>query len=125
MCDTNPKTLKGNMGNIINQDFGIEVLTKSVIKLGKRTCLMEFNNSGEKRKVVENRKTLKHVEDGRIYINNDLTEAERKIQKCVKTRVEEERKERSIVNIGLQRLTINGIEWKWSKQKEDLEPFIC
>lgn len=52
---------------------------------------MKLNHSDEIRKIMKDKGKLKHVEEGRIYINNDLSETERQIQK--------ERKEESTVKI--------------------------
>jgi hypothetical protein len=68
-----------------------------------------------------------------MYIDDDLTENERNIQKRLREHAKEERQKGKIVKVKYQKLIIDNVTWKWdryasklimdmTKNKEDKSP---
>lgn len=75
----------------------------------------------DKEKTMKNKSQLKNIKNARIYINNDLTKEEREKQKKIRQRAQQEKANGKTVKMGYNKLIIDGVEWKWNREKEDLE----
>lgn len=70
---------------------------------------------------MKNKSKLRNLKDIKVYIENDLTEEERKIQKLIRERAAQERKNGNKVFLGYNKITINGIRWTWDQRKMQLQ----
>lgn len=79
--------------------------------------LLKFKNSEDKNHIMKNRSKLKGSE---IYIENDMTKEERRIQFVIRKRAKEERRKGNKTNIGFKTLYINGTKWIWESEVDSL-----
>lgn len=114
------KILTETVGNFIEQHLEIKPQIKIARKLGEKTCLIELHTSRDKEMVMANKAKLKNIKGKRLYINNDLTVKERDVQKNIRTRAKEEREKGSDVKIGYNKISINGVVWRWSSVEDKL-----
>lgn len=118
---SDPKQLSQTMKNFIKAHLQIEVEVKSAVKLGQKTCLIKLGNAMEKTIVMQNKAKLRNLVPERVFINDDLTIKDRDKQKQIRLRAEEEKKIGKDVKIGYNKLTIDGIIWRWNNTTERLE----
>lgn len=97
------------------------VKAKSVIKLGPRTCFIQFNDEYDKEKVMQNKNKLKDSKYIRVYTNNDLTKMERLKQKRMRDIARKETQKRNVVKIGYNKITINEEEWRWDNNESGIK----
>ncbi|KAK9703352.1 hypothetical protein QE152_g29386 [Popillia japonica] len=62
-----PKVLKKRVEEIVKNHLQIEVNTKTVTKLGGRTCMVHLRTPDEKAKFMENKSKLKDIADKNFY----------------------------------------------------------
>lgn len=105
--------LKDATKNIIKQHLNIDTSIKSAIKLNNNTCRIELEKFEDKLQIMKNKYKLRVVADSNIYINNDMTIEERKIQYIIRQKAAEERKKGNDVKMGYQKISINGRGWVW------------
>lgn len=120
MDTNNPNELKATMTNFIETELGIEVKIDEVYKLSNKTCLVKTNNINEKEKIMQNKSKLRTIKP-KIYINNDLTQEEMKVQQEIQKIAKAEKSKGKNTRIGYQKLIIDGTIWKWNKEKHELE----
>lgn len=112
--------MRESIGSFLNKSLGVEVDVKAVRKLGERICLVELENVTSKVTVMKNKSKLRDYKAERVFINDDLTKNEREIQGRIRSMAQEERKKGKVVKIGFQKIYIDGKEWRWNKEKEQL-----
>lgn len=93
--------------NFMKSSMQVEVSIRDVIKMGQAIYKSE------------NKKKLRQLKE-RVYINNELTKSEQTIQKKLKQIGDKERRDGKRAKIGYQKITIEGIDYKWDKEKETL-----
>ena len=111
--------LKHGLEHFIERTIGVKVQIKEAREIGTKICKAELDSAYEKEMVMKNKNKLKQLQD-RIYINNEMTKEEREAQKKIKQIAEEERKKGKNTKIGFQKVTIDGTEWKWNREQEEL-----
>lgn len=107
--------LKNKMFNFFKQNLKEEVKIEKAMKLGPTTCLLQLKENEEKRKIMEKKRDLRFLRNEKVYINDDMTALERKIQKEVRDKCKELREQGKNVKIGFKKLTVNGEVWKWDR----------
>lgn len=114
---------RAEMERLFKETLGIEYKVKSTRTVGKiegkMTLIAEMGSWEDKREILENKKKLI---GSTIYIDNDLTQEERRIQKEIRAVAREERNKGRTVKISYQKLTINGEEYRWSREDDGLTP---
>ncbi|KAF5301342.1 hypothetical protein FQA39_LY10740 [Lamprigera yunnana] len=93
-------------------------------KLDKILIMYQQLTLQEKTEIMKNKVKLARHKDDKVYINNDMTRQERDIEKQIRKRAEEKRKQGKKVNGGYQKLYIDKQVWKWNKEKSDLEEVV-
>ncbi|KAF2900033.1 hypothetical protein ILUMI_06152 [Ignelater luminosus] len=78
-------------------------------QIGTKIITSELENTAGKERVMKNKH--KQLQE-RIFINNKLTWEEREKRKKMKQRMEEEKKKGRTANMGYQKITIDGKQWK-------------
>ncbi|VEN37592.1 unnamed protein product [Callosobruchus maculatus] len=116
--------LKEEISNFIQTHLKIETKIKATRKLGPKTCLIELEDQQEKMKIMKNKARLKDIKDERIYINHDTTIKERAMEKAMRKIAQEERSKGNDVKVGVRKMFINGIEWKWNGREEKMEKVV-
>ncbi|KAK4882617.1 hypothetical protein RN001_005936 [Aquatica leii] len=99
----------------------VEVKVKDAITLGTNVCLVKLENGKDKEKIMNNKTKLGKIPTEKIYINDDLTKKEREKQNQLREKAAEEKKHGKNVKLGYNKITIDGVVWKWNKNKEILE----
>lgn len=120
--DTNNQgLLKEVVRNIMKKHLEIDVKIKSARKLGQKTCLIELENVEEKIKVMINKNKLRLLKEDKIYMNDDLSKKDREIQEKIRKRANMEKRNGKNVKIGFRKIFVDGMEWRWNLEKEELE----
>lgn len=116
-----PENLKTIMNRFISEHLGVEATTKTVRKIGTKTYKIELVDEGIKAEIIRNKSKLRNLKTEKIFIDDDLTRRDREKIGQLRTRAKEERDKGNNVKIGYNKLTINGKEWRWNRDKEELE----
>lgn len=112
--------LEQSMSNFFRQHLELNIKPKRAIKLGPKICLVELNTEQEKRDIMQNKRKLRNIKEEKIFINEDLTRAEREMKKEIKARAQEEMAKGKEVKMGFKKVIIDGQEWRWSKEESKL-----
>ena len=91
------------------------VLAKN--KFGESIVQVKLQNIKDKLEIMKNKFKLQNNEK-RIYISDDLTASERRIQREITSRVREERRKGKDCKVGYQKICIDGIWEVWEKFKK-------
>lgn len=117
----NGKTIKENMETMLKEELQVEVQVKTANKMGDKICLLELESEEDKGKIMRNKHKLRTKKDHKIYINDDMTESERKKAKEIRKKASEERSQGKMVKIGYNTVNNGTNEWRWNKIKGVLE----
>ncbi|KAK9736665.1 hypothetical protein QE152_g11390 [Popillia japonica] len=93
----NPNQLKEKIETKLEAYLGIKSKIKEVTKISKTMCNVELENYSDKRDILKNKKKIRRVNEGKIYINEDLTYNDRRIQKEIRKIAKQEREKGKIV----------------------------
>lgn len=102
------------MENFIKNDLKVDVKIENAIKLSETTCLIKLQNQVEKHKIMQNKNKLRARQGDEIYIQEDLSVKDREIQRQIRLRANEEKRNGSIVKVGYRKIKIGNDEWRWS-----------
>lgn len=120
---TNQVEQKDELDRIFREKMGIEnkiKQTKTVGRIeGRKIIVAEMAKWEDKMEILEKKKYLQGTN---IFIENDLTQEERRIQAEIRAVAREKKSKGNNVKIGYQKLNINGNEYKWSKDDDGLIP---
>ncbi|KAF2901652.1 hypothetical protein ILUMI_04530 [Ignelater luminosus] len=83
---TNGKEIKEEIKSFIEKQLGMDVEIKNAKKLGNKACLLELGSETEKQEIMKNKGKLKSIRNEKIYINDDMTKNERKVQGKIKSK---------------------------------------
>ncbi|KAF2904926.1 hypothetical protein ILUMI_01247 [Ignelater luminosus] len=97
---------------------------KDTGKIGNLKCVVEIKIIADKREVIKNKYKLRQVKNKMVYINEELTEKEREVQKNVKGTVAKELKTGNKVRIWYMKLNINEEDLKWNTEESELKKII-
>lgn len=115
------EVIKEKVTNFIEQKLNINIKIEKTQKLGDKTYLVKVTSRTEKLKIMQNKKKLRLLQEDRIYINDDLTKEEMRIQREVRRKANEEKNKGKKTKVGYQKVTIDGKLWSWNKEKDMLE----
>lgn len=114
--------LTEGVANFIKRELNITPTINTVSKLGnnasKEVLIVQLSSWTCKTDIMKNKFKLNGQQ---IYIENDLTEDERKIQAEIRSKAREEKIKGNRIKIGYQKLTINDQYFEWNKKKRMLE----
>lgn len=99
----------------IKKELGVEVKVKRC-RLSGRVIVVSLEGEERKREIMSNKKRLKGKS---IYIENDLTWEERKVQEKMSRWAKEEREKGKVVKIGFARVMVNGKWRRWEEIEEE------
>jgi hypothetical protein len=115
------KVLKEVMEELFEKKLQVKIDVKEAYKLGEETCLIELRNAQEKELIMANKYKLKKLKNERIYINQDMTRMEREKAKEIRKVAKQEMEKGKQVKVGYNKVTIDGVNWKWNMLTEKLE----
>lgn len=111
--------LRMGMESFIKNKLDVDVIIREAEKIGETVYKIELNNTEEKDNVMQTKHKLRQLKD-KIYINNEMTQMEREIQKKLKQIAENERREGKTVKMRHQKIIIQGKEYGWDREEEKL-----
>lgn len=120
MKDNEHGMLKEKVEEFIKSNLQVEVKTKTAFKINRSMCVVEFESWGDKNEVMQNKRKLKGMSSGRVFIDNDMTEQEREIQGKIRQVAAGERRQGRTVIVKYQRMVVDGVEWMWSRSENQL-----
>lgn len=107
--------------NFVKEYLKIDIHIESMYKIRADMCSAKLASKEEKEKLMKAKTQLRFVKERKVYISNDLTWKERKIQKLIRERAVKEKQLNKEVKIGYQRLYIGGKKWTWNKVDNRIE----
>lgn len=116
----NEQSMVKEIERMVRDKVGIDAQVKSAYQLNNKMIIVEVENFDKKLQILKNKHMLKAMEDKNIYISSDLTAKEREIQKIIRDRAKEERRNGKQVKSGYQKLEIDGNLWRWNHNEHRL-----
>nr|CAI5854192.1 unnamed protein product [Callosobruchus analis] len=114
------KLLINGINDFFKTHLQVDTQIANVFKIRSDTCVVKMKNAEEKDKVMKNKHKLKSLAD-KVYINDDLTENERKKQAEIRKMAKAMMSEGKDVKIGYSKIMVDGIEWRWDRNKNMLQ----
>lgn len=114
------RELTNQMNEFIKEKLDVQVNIKTVQKLGEKVCLIELQNLHEKEQIIKNKYKLRKLSE-RIYINEDLSRKDREIQKQLRTKLQEARRQGKNAKIEKGRILVENEVGKWNPHINQLE----
>ncbi|XP_050515097.1 uncharacterized protein PF3D7_1120000-like [Diabrotica virgifera virgifera] len=118
--EENKEKQKEVIKTFIKDTLKIESNITKVTKINESMCIAEIANYEKKTEIMRNKYKLKEISGSPVYIKHDLTKQERKVQKLLTEKANEERRLNKNVKIGYQKITINGKTFKWNNETNDI-----
>lgn len=104
--------------DLIKKSIGVDTVIKRVYNINKKEewkiILAEVETWEQKREIMLHKNKLKGT---KIYIENDLTKEERRIQTELVKIAKDEREKGSRVKIGYKKLVINNVSYEWNEME--------
>ncbi|KAK9685892.1 hypothetical protein QE152_g37606 [Popillia japonica] len=116
-----PKDIASGVSDFIKTNLSVDIKINSARKIEQKIILAELENLEDKARVMTNKSKLKGRTDLPVYINNDLTANERNIQREIRIKAQELKKDGKSVKIGFHKITSDDGVWKWNKIANQLE----
>lgn len=116
-----PEKIKELINSFVKEQLGITAEIKTATKLREKIYVIELHKEDDKKQIMQNKRKLRDLKMEKIFIDNDLTKKEREKQKHIRLRAQEERRKGNDVKVGFNKISINGIEWRWNHSNTQLE----
>ncbi|XP_050511092.1 uncharacterized protein MCAP_0005-like [Diabrotica virgifera virgifera] len=113
--------LKEDIENQLQTFLGTKCEIKEITKLNKRMCKLELSTYGDKADIMKNKNKLRHIKGRKLFIDDDYTIQERKIQKQLREYANEQRQKGNVVKVKYQKIIINDEIWKWNMETGTIE----
>lgn len=113
--------IKGYVEQFIKNELKVEACIKTAYAANNGIVIAEVENFDKKMEIMENKGKLHNIRNQRVYINNDYTKKESEIQRVIRNKAKEEVANGNKVKIGYQKITINGITWRWDEKMKNLK----
>ncbi|XP_050499989.1 craniofacial development protein 2-like isoform X3 [Diabrotica virgifera virgifera] len=113
--------MEDNVKHFFENQLKIKISVPKIKEIKEKTYLIKVENFAQKLEIMKNKAKLTRGKYNQVYINNDLTQNERKIQQKLKEIAKQKIEERKTVKIGYQKLIINGQKWTWNTKSSELE----
>lgn len=114
---------KTELKNFLKDELDIDVKPKEVRTIGKekKNLLVILNTWEEKQEIMKNKQRLRNKkETEKVYVDNDLTENEIKIQKKITEIANKFKEEGKITRVRYQKIEVDGKWWCWDKERKTL-----
>lgn len=84
---------------------------------GKEVIIVELINWEVKEKIMKEKKKLG---GGRVYIDHDMSQEERDVQRKLRERARSEREKGKSVKVGYRKLNIDGKLYIWNEEAREV-----
>lgn len=102
--------------DLITAKLKVQAKITNAYQIGKEqqshVIIAEVESWERKQEIMANKMKLRNT---RIYINNDLTTEERRIQKEIRSIAREEKAKGNKVKTGYQKIILNDKEYRWNE----------
>jgi hypothetical protein len=106
----------------LEREIGVKVNVKEAFKINKdKMMLAKIESWEQKKNIMLNKSRLKEIKGERVYIDDHLTNKERKTQRKLKDVAREERDRGERVKIGYRKIQINGEWFRWDEREKKLK----
>jgi hypothetical protein len=103
----------------LEREIGVKVNVKEAFKINKdKMMLVKIESWNQKKNIILNKSKLKERKGERMYIDDGLTNEEKKAQKKLREVTREVRNKGKRVKIGYRKIQINGEWFIWTKREE-------
>jgi hypothetical protein len=103
----------------LEREIGVKVNVKEAFKINKdKMMLVKIESWNQKKNIILNKNKLKERKGERMYIDDDLTNEEKKTQKKLREVTREVRNRGKRVKIGYRKIQINGERFVWTEREE-------
>lgn len=109
--------VKKTMQVMLDKELGVRAEIKRASRINNKKCVIVMEEWRGKIEILKEKKKLK---GGYIFIDSDLTKKEREIQKKIRDRAGKEREGGRRTKVGYKKLYIDGREYTWDEQNEEL-----
>lgn len=120
MRNDDPQQMRIEMKESLKRYLEVETEIKKVTQINRRIFRVELEHKLEKEKIMKNKNKLRKLKQGKIFIDNDLTVLERKIQKHIRDEAKKHKNNGKNVKIGYQKLIVGDEIFAWDIEKEKL-----
>lgn len=111
------KSIKETAMEFLEKEFGAKEGVKrmhAVGKEGKEVIIIEMKSWEQKEEIMREKKKLG---SRRIYIDHDMTEEEREVQRKLRERAKKEKADGRMVKVGYKKIEIQGKKYVWSEEE--------
>ena len=116
--------LKREMESLLKVSVGVDAELQTARRVSEKMYVIGMKNFEEKMEVLKHKKNLKgHAE--KVFIQSDLTYKEREIQRIIRGRGAEERRNGKSTKIGYNYIIIDKTRWNWNSETESLEKEVA
>lgn len=119
--DKSKEEIKRITENLLTDHVEVEAKIKNAYRINDHMCVIEIENFETKIEILKKKSKVRYLKQNRIFINSELTNKEREIQKIIRDRARLERQNGNITKVGYQSLIVNGQEWKWNQHENKLD----
>lgn len=117
-----PELLKKNVQDICKNITGEDIEIEDVFVVATRTSgenivKAKIKTFDKKKKIMKNKHKLKTLKK-KIFIEDDLTVEERKVQGILRTRAKEEKNKGNTAKVGYRKIKINDKWIRWEENQE-------
>jgi hypothetical protein len=117
--------LKEGVEEWLEREIEVKVNVKEAFKINKdKMMLAKIESWEQKKNIILNKSKLKERKDEMMYIDNDLTNEEREIQKKLREVAREARDKGKWVKIGYRKIQINGGWLRWEREEKLKKNFL-
>lgn len=111
------ENIETEMQSKLEEKVKTQVLIKKVYRINPMKYIVEMQTWEGKMEMLRRKNMLKGT---KVYIDSDMTEGERKIQKSIREMAKEEREKGARVRVRYQRIEVDGREYKWNHREGGL-----
>lgn len=101
--------------SFLKQNLDVEINVEEAYEVKQGIVIAKLESWNKKKSIMEKRNKLK---GSKVYIDNDMTVKERKIQKELRDVGRHERQKGSVVKVMYQKININNEIYKWEQLKD-------
>ena len=119
---TGDENIKAKIEEFLKNEMQVIVNLERAYKISKEGIVVaEFNKLEEKITVMKNKNLLKNKQT-KIYIDDDYTKEEQRIQKAIRDQAKDEIKQGKRAKVGYRKLWINDVVHIWSEREGKVIP---
>ena len=114
--------IKTKMEEFLRNEIQTQVKLESAFQIGKEPIIVAEFNSMEDKILVMKRKSLLKNKNKKMYIDDDYTKEEQRIQKAIRDRAKTEIANGNKTRVGYRTLWVNAERLVWTDNEDKLVP---